>query len=158
VGIDVQQYVVVDFDQVVEQYHFALAEFAKGNPGPANALLSRRGDVSLAGGFGGVTRGWEDVSKNIEFASSQFKQGRISFENLAKYATQDLGYIVEIERYEAKLFGTEDVARNVLRVTSVFRREDGVWKLLHRHGDPIPAMLALIQAVPKTVVSIKKAD
>jgi hypothetical protein len=39
----------------------------------------------------------------------------------------------------------------------MYAREDGVWKLVHRHGDPIPAMLALVQVLPKTVVSIQKA-
>jgi ketosteroid isomerase-like protein len=151
-----QRYAVVDFDQVVEQYHLALAEFAKGNPGPANALLSHRGDVSLAGGFGGFTHGWEQVAKNIEFAASQF-EGQVSFENLAKYATQDLGYIVEVERYKAKLGRSEEVIQDVLRVTSIFRREDGIWKLVHRHGDPTTAMMALLQLLPRTVVSIQKA-
>ena len=61
-----------------------------------------------------------------------------------KYATQELGYIVEIERFEGKVGGREDMARVVLRVTSIFRREDGSWKLVHRHGDP--------------VVSIQEAD
>ncbi len=140
-----------DFDQVVEEYHTALGEFAKGNPEPVKALVSHSGDVSLAGGFGGITRGWELVSKNIDFAASKFK-GQISFENVAKYAAQDLAYVVEVEHYKGADFSPS------LRVTSIFRREDQVWKLVHRHGDPTTAMLALIQAVPKTVVSIKQAE
>jgi ketosteroid isomerase-like protein len=27
------------------------------------------------------------------------------------------------------------VVHNELRVTQVYRREDGVWKIAHRHGD-----------------------
>ena len=27
-----------------------------------------------------------------------------------------------------------------IRVTTVFRREDGNWKVTHRHGDPITSM------------------
>ncbi len=147
----------LDFDHVVEQYHLALVEFAKGNPKPVNALLSHRDDVSLAGGFGGVTRGWEEVAKNVEFAASNF-EGQITFKNLAKYATQDLGYIVEIERYKTKVGEGEEMARVALRVTSIFRREDGIWKLVHRQGDPFAALLALARALPETVISIQKAD
>jgi ketosteroid isomerase-like protein len=25
-----------------------------------------------------------------------------------------------------------------LRVTTIFRREDGEWRVVHRHGDPVP--------------------
>ena len=152
------QHSAMDFDQVLEEYHLALVEFAKGNPEPANALLSHRGDVSLAGGFGGVTRGWKQVTENIVYAAKQFRKGQISFDNLTKVVGQDLGYIVELERYDFKFGKSGEAVRNVLRVTSIFRREDGSWKLVHRHGDPIPAMLALLRMVPESIVSIQESD
>lgn len=51
--------------------------------------------------------------------------------------TADLGYTVEIERFEARVGESEAVTPVALRVTSIFRREDGAWKLVHRHADPI---------------------
>ena len=147
----------MDFDQLVEQYHVAIAEFARGNPKTVIALLSHGNDVSLAGGFGGFTHGYDQVAKAIEFAATQFREGQMGFESLAKVVTQDLAYIVEIERYKSKLGGSEEVTLDVLRVTSIFRRENGVWKLVHRHGDPTTAMNALVQLLPKAVVSIQKA-
>jgi ketosteroid isomerase-like protein len=51
--------------------------------------------------------------------------------------TSDLASIFEVEKWRAKVAGREDVAPFELRVTSVFRREDGAWKLVHRHADPI---------------------
>jgi ketosteroid isomerase-like protein len=48
-------------------------------------------------------------------------------------------HLVEIERFETKVAGADEISPVALRVTSVFRREDGGWKLLHRHADPITA-------------------
>jgi len=45
--------------------------------------------------------------------------------------------VVEVERFEAKVGGGEQRVPVALRVTSVFRREDGEWKVVHRHADPI---------------------
>jgi len=45
--------------------------------------------------------------------------------------------ILEIERWRAKVSGRTGVDSFELRVTSTFRREDGTWKLVHRHADPI---------------------
>jgi ketosteroid isomerase-like protein len=42
-----------------------------------------------------------------------------------------------MERYEAKVGGREDVTPVALRVTSIFRPEEGTWKVVHRHADPI---------------------
>jgi ketosteroid isomerase-like protein len=44
---------------------------------------------------------------------------------------------VEVERYQAKVGGGEELALIALRVRSIFRREDGGWKIVHRHADPI---------------------
>ena len=58
---------------------------------------------------------------------------------MVKYATPDLGYIVEIERFRAKLGSSEEAGDVALRTTSILRREDGDWKVGHRHADPITA-------------------
>jgi ketosteroid isomerase-like protein len=42
-----------------------------------------------------------------------------------------------VERFEAKVGGREELAQVALRVTSIFRPEDGAWKVVHRHADPI---------------------
>ena len=44
---------------------------------------------------------------------------------------------VEIERPKAKIGGGEDITPFALRVTMIFRPEDGEWKIVHRHADPI---------------------
>ena len=58
---------------------------------------------------------------------------------VATYVTADLGYIVEVERFSTKVAGSHEAAPVALRTTSIFRREDGAWKIVHRHADPITA-------------------
>jgi ketosteroid isomerase-like protein len=127
-----------DVDEVVEQYHLALDEFVKGNPEPAKKLFSHREDVSLANPLGPPARGWEQVAQTMERAASNFRDGkRVGFETVAKYVTPELAYVVWVERYKVKLGGMEEFAPSALRVTMIFRPEDGVWKVVHRHADPI---------------------
>jgi ketosteroid isomerase-like protein len=127
-----------DFDAAIEQYHLAAADFIKGNPEPYKALFSQGDDVTVANPFFPVARGWENVADRMERASSRWSEGEVvGFENVAKYATGDLGYIVEIERFRAKVGGSDEATPVALRTTSILRREDGDWKILHRHADPI---------------------
>ena len=129
---------VDDLDEVVEQCQRALDEFVKGDPEPMKRMFSHREDVSLANPLGPPVRGWEHVAATMERAASQFRDGEIvSFENVAKYVTAELAYIVEIERSRTKIGGGEDLSPVALRVTTIFRPEDGTWKVVHRHADPI---------------------
>ncbi len=74
----------------------------------------------------------------MERAASPFRDGEfVSAEIVAKHVTAELAYIVEIERGEAKFGGSEDVTPFALRATMIFRPEDGEWKIVHRHADPI---------------------
>ena len=56
---------------------------------------------------------------------------------LGDFARGDLVTILEIERWQAKVSGRKELAAFELRVTSTFRHEDGTWKMVHRHADPI---------------------
>jgi ketosteroid isomerase-like protein len=129
---------VDDLDEVVEQYHLAAGEFVKGNPEPARKLFSHREDVTLANPQGPAVRGWEQVAQTMEHAASARRAGEAtSFEIVAKYVTPELAYVLEVERFEAKVGGREDITPFALRATMIFRPEDSVWKVVHRHADPI---------------------
>src|SRR6266566_2321829 len=43
----------------------------------------------------------------------------------------------KIERAKAKIGAREEITPYAVRATNIFRREDGVWKMVHRHADPI---------------------
>ena len=127
-----------DFDDVLEQYHQALDEIVKGSADGYKKLYSRRDDVTLANPFGPPARGWDEVAKTLERAASHYRDGEATgFENVAKYTTAELAYTVEIERSQTKLEGRDDLTPISLRVTTIFRAEDGTWKVVHRHADPI---------------------
>jgi uncharacterized protein (TIGR02246 family) len=129
-----------DFERAIAESHCALDEIARGDPSAFFELYSRGDDATLANPFGPPARGREQIEEAGRGAASNYRDGRaVEFENLAKLVTEDLAYILEIERFEAKV-GERDVVTPVaLRVTSIFRREDGKWKLVHRHADPITA-------------------
>jgi hypothetical protein len=48
-----------------------------------------------------------------------------------------LAYLVEVERFTAKVGASQEIASGALRVTSILRREGKEWKVGHRHADPI---------------------
>ena len=126
------------FDEFVAQYHWALDEFFRGNSEPAQALYSRREDATLANPFGPVVKGWAQIAQTIERAAANYREGRATaFKTAARCITPELAYLVEVERFEAKVGGSDDVATGALRVTSILRSEDGAWKIVHRHADPI---------------------
>ena len=129
---------VDDVDQLIEQLRLAMGEFIKGNPEPVKKLWSHREDVSLANPYGPPVRGWEQVTKTIDHAASSRSDGEfVGYEIVAKYVTPELAYVVQIERAKAKVGGREEITPYALRATNIFRPEDGVWKLVHRHADPI---------------------
>jgi hypothetical protein len=103
-------------EELIEKYHLALGEFMKGDPEPAKRLWSRREDVSLANPFGPPVRGWEQVAETMESAASNYRDGESTgFENVAKHVTPELAYIVEVERYQAKVGGREDITPVAVR-------------------------------------------
>jgi ketosteroid isomerase-like protein len=129
---------VDDVDQLLEQWHPASGEFLKGNPEPVKKMWSHREDVTLANPYGPPVRGWEQVAEVIDRAASQVRDGElVSVEIVERHVTAELAYVVHIERPEAKIGGGEDITPFSLRVTMIFRHEEGEWKIVHRHADPI---------------------
>ena len=127
-----------DLTKFIEQDHLALDAFVKGDPEPLKNLYSLRDDVVIANPFGPPAKGWEKAAETMDRAATNFRDGEATgFQRISEYATADLGYVLEIERFRSKIGGGDKLVPFALRVTTIFRREEGAWRIIHRHADPI---------------------
>ena len=130
---------VDDVDELIEQYYRAQKAFLRGNPEPVKDLFSHTEDVTLANPYGPPVRGFDEVANTIEHAASLRSDGAfVEWQIVAKYVSAELAYVVQIERARAKIGAREDITPIAVRSTMIFRpEEDGEWKIVHRHADPI---------------------
>jgi hypothetical protein len=91
-------------DELIAQFDLAQGEFVKSNPEPIKKCYSHRQEVTLANPIGPTARGWEQVAATLERAASQLRDGELlEVENLAKYVTPELAYVVKVERSTSRL-------------------------------------------------------
>ena len=127
-----------EHDLPLDEYHRAGHEITNGNPGVYKELYTHRDDVTVANPFGPPVRGWSEVSATLDRAAQNYRDGEIvGFENVSTIVAPDLAWTVEIETYRARVGSAQELAPVSLRVTTIFRREDGAWRVVHRHADPI---------------------
>ena len=108
-----------------------------GNVEPRLALWSHRDPVTLLG-VKVSGKGWADLDAKFRTVASWFSEPTsYEFEVIAAGASGDLAYIVGYEHNVVKVDGAPKTY--TLRSTHVYRREDGEWKIVHRHADPPPA-------------------
>lgn len=125
------------FEAAIDEWYGAMGDFALGNSGPAKALCSHRDDILLANPFGPAVKGWTQVAPTLDYAASRFSEGGVRpAERMTTHVSGDLAVIHEVEHWNARV-GGGDPAPFDLRVTSVYRLEEGDWKLVLRHADPI---------------------
>ena len=125
------------FADMLSREQSAEAAMILGDPEPYKALWSRGEDVSLFGAFGPCKKGWHQVGKTVEWVASRYREGVVTDEYEVVHEGADLAYTVGYEIDDVVLDGA--TTRQRLRVTQIYRREDGQWRLVHRHGDFAPA-------------------
>ncbi len=114
-------------------------ELLNGDSGPRKMLWSHKDPVSVLGAAKTVS-GWPEVESLFDWLASNFSNGALyELDVTAAGVSSDLGYVVGAEHSTASV-GGEAPAPIALRVTLIFRREDGEWKEVHRHADPIPGI------------------
>jgi ketosteroid isomerase-like protein len=83
--------------------------------------------------------GWDEVSQLFGWLGSHFSDcTSYRFELVAAGVSGDLAYTAGYEHTSASWDGVP-MEPYVLRVTHAYRREDGEWKIVHRHADPLSA-------------------
>jgi ketosteroid isomerase-like protein len=121
---------------VVPGYVAAERALHNGDAEPRKKLWSHEEPVTLFGAA--VTKhGWAEIEPFFDRLASGFADSRRGdHEILAAGASGDVGCIVAFEHTTASVSGAP-AKPYTLRVTTIFRRESGKWKVVHRHGDAL---------------------
>jgi ketosteroid isomerase-like protein len=107
----------------------------QGDIEPRLKLWTRQDPVTLFGAIGMCNIGWEQVGSTFSWLASTFSNFQsYDMEILASDVRGDLAYTVAIERHVTSI-NNRPVEPHALRVTQIYRREDGDWKVVHRHGN-----------------------
>lgn len=128
------------FDAAVEAARQNQGSMAKGDAGPSTALWSQGDDVVLANPLGPPIVGYPLVAAEIARVAAMFGGGEPrEFDEVARWASDDLGYVVAIEHGRVRRVDSDELVRLDLRVTMIFRREDDGWRVCLRHADRVTA-------------------
>jgi ketosteroid isomerase-like protein len=106
-------------------------------------MWSRRDPVTLHGAArADLARGWQDLEPTFRWVaellgSTPKSDFRFDVEVAEVSEDGQLAYSVGFERFNELVpdGGTKPIT---VRVTHVYRREDGEWKIVHRHGSALP--------------------
>jgi ketosteroid isomerase-like protein len=106
-----------------------------GDVEPRLAMWSRNDPVTLLGAAGMSNSGWDECSRTFKWLASVFSNCQeYRCELIAAGASGDLAYTVGLEHSVVSRNGAPPEP-NTLRVTQVYRREVGEWKVVHRQGN-----------------------
>ena len=119
----------------VAQLETAEEEFVQGRPAAFQALWSRADEVTLCGGFGGVERGWQNVTARLSWVSQKFSDGTRTRKEIGRMVSADFAYLVQTEVIRSRVAPQTELSTQELRATMVFRREAAGWRIVHRHAD-----------------------
>jgi ketosteroid isomerase-like protein len=119
----------------ITQLETAEEEFVRGRPAAFQALWSRADDVTLCGGFGGVERGWQNVTDRLAWVSKKYSDGTRAREEISRMVAADFAYLVQREVIRSRVASQAEPSTQELRSTMVFRRETDGWRIVHRHAD-----------------------
>jgi ketosteroid isomerase-like protein len=125
----------------------ALNHMLNGDAGSLTDIWSHGASVTTMHPIGGREVGWDQVKKSFEQVAQLSSKGQVKLSDQLIQVTGDIAYELAVEHARFTLAG-QPVAGDC-RVTNIYRRESGGWKVVHHHTDATPALLDVFSRVKK---------
>ena len=125
--------------EISEKQHEAEAALVRGDVGPRLRMWSHRDPVSLFAAVGVSRSGWDELKPTFESVAARLSGGHdVRYELMAYGVSSDMAWTAGFVRFTGTMDGGPET-RYALRLTNVYQREDGEWKVVHEHSDFQPA-------------------
>ena len=130
-----------------KQFYAGLNRMANGDPGPLASIWSHGEAVTTMHPIGGREVGWDAVRGSFEQVARLASDGKIDLNDQLVQVAGDVAYEVGVEKGQFTLAGQRVTIEQ--RVTNIYRREGGEWKMAHHHTDISPAMQDVLRRLER---------
>lgn len=124
-------------------------KFYAGLNGMANGKINAMADawphnnsVTTMHPIGGREVGWDAVKKSFDQVAEMATEGKVELKDQLIHVLGDVAYEVGKEHAKFKIAGQE--LKGEVRVTNIYQRDGGGWKIIHHHTDIAPAMVEFL--------------
>lgn len=126
------------FDAFMKQREKIADDYVNGDATSLKAIVTHAGPATFFSPRGDHVEGAEAVAGRYERDAANFhKGGSTDLEVLQASASGDLAFWTGLQHAKTGMGRNGEATEMTLRVTEVFRLEDGAFKLVHRHADPV---------------------
>jgi ketosteroid isomerase-like protein len=125
-----------------EKFYAALNSMLNGNAAPLADIWLHSAAVTTMHPVGGRQVGWDSVWESWVQVAELASDGQVRLVERIIEIAGDAAYELGVERGQVKLAGEQVNIEN--RVTNIYRRDEGGWKIVHHHTDVAPAMQAIL--------------
>jgi ketosteroid isomerase-like protein len=125
-----------------KQFYTGLNRMANGDSGPLAGIWLHSAAVTAMHPIGGREVGWDAVRASFEKVAELASEGKIELKDQIIRVAGDVACEAGIEHGHLKLAGQQVTIEH--RVTNIYQREAGAWKIVHHHTDISPAMLDVL--------------
>jgi ketosteroid isomerase-like protein len=120
---------------ISQRQHEAEAALIRGDVGPRMKMWSHHDPVSLFAAVGPSKAGWDELEPTFHAVASRLSGGRdVTYEIMAFDVGGDMAWTAGFVHMTVSMDGGP-LTRYTLRITHVYRREAGEWKVVHEHSN-----------------------
>ncbi len=142
-----------DVRKASKQFYNALSSMANGNSDQIGEIWSHDETATAMHPIGGRDVGWKAVKKSFEQVAGLATEGKVGLKDQLIRIVGDVAYELGIEIGEFKLAGNQVNIEH--RVTNIYQRKNGVWKMIHHHADTSPAMLDVLSKLQPSMEKVE---
>jgi len=124
---------------VSEEFYAALNRMLAGDATSLGDIWSHSSTVTALHPIGDWHVGWDEVKTSFGEVAKASTGGQVDITDQLIRVAGDMAYEVGMEHADFSIAG-ESLTVNS-RVTNIYRREDGAWKVVHHHGDKAQGIL-----------------
>jgi ketosteroid isomerase-like protein len=124
------------------QFYEALNKMVNGSSKSLSDIWSHSSAVTTMHPIGGRQVGWEDVWATWDQTAKVASEGQVKLQDQVIRVVGDFAYEIGVENAGFRIAGQK--VTDKVRVTNIYQKEGGKWKIVHHHSDLSPAMVEVL--------------